>query len=183
MHGLQPCRCLPYHVAWCAMTADGHRLLPQKPLDGASKKSLHIPLDKVRQLPRERRAVGAAKTAVGRFFRAPHPETPINRDFYRRRAWNFHEKRPKLPPFEMAIRGPKRKNGVSCHPAGASCLPFWSKNEKVCRQCIYIEKIAYLCSIIYIPSVFHKHFFRNSFIPCLRKSGIFFIFAPEFLKY
>ena len=38
--------------------------------------SLHIPLDNGGQLPRERRAVGAAETAVGRFMRAPHPENP-----------------------------------------------------------------------------------------------------------
>ena len=34
------------------------------------------------QLPRERRAVGAVVTAVGRFF-APHtPKMPINRAFF-----------------------------------------------------------------------------------------------------
>ncbi len=78
---------------------------------------------------------------------APHaPEMPINRDFYRLRPWNFCEKRPKLPLVEMSIRGPERKNGFTCLSPMSDCLPFWSKNEKVCGRCIFLRKNAYLCS-------------------------------------
>lgn len=129
------------------MTADGVHSIHTWLID-TSKNSLHIPPSEGWQLPRERRAVGAVLSAVGRFF-APHtPKMPINRAFFIRRPWNFDEKRPKLPLFEMTIRGPKRKNGTNCHTLMADCLPFWVKNEKVCRQCLTIGNNVYLCNII-----------------------------------
>ena len=66
------------------MTADVEGVGRHTSLFDTSKSPLHIPLCEVRQLPRERRAVGAVKTAVGR-EKAPHTsERPINRAFYRR---------------------------------------------------------------------------------------------------
>jgi hypothetical protein len=128
-----------------------------------SKISLHIPPSEGWQLPRERRAVEAADTAVGRFF-APHtPKMPINRAFLIRRPWNFDKKRPKLPPQSVAIRDPKRKNGANCHTLMGDCLPFWVKNEKVCRQCNHIGKNFYLCSEL----VSTRLLFYKSQIPCM----------------
>lgn len=87
---------------------------------------------------------GLLRQQWGALF-APHtPEMPINRDFYRRRPWNLCKKRPKLPSPDATIRGPKRKNGVTCLSPMGDCLPFCVKNEKVCRQCFHIGKIIYL---------------------------------------
>jgi hypothetical protein len=107
---------------------------------------------------------GLLKQQWGAFF-APHtPETPINRDFYRRRQWNFCEKRPKLPLAEMAIRGPKRKNGFSCLSPMGDCLPFWIKNEKSGNLLARIGKIVYLCTQDYLDL---KSLFLGTYIPCL----------------
>ena len=57
----------------------------------------------------------------------------------------------------MSIRGPKRKNDINCHVADTDCLPFWMKNEKVCRQCFSIGKNVYLCSTNHkVGTRFHK---------------------------
>ena len=95
---------------------------------------------------------GLLRQQWGALFTPHTPETPINRDFYRRRPWNFCEKRPKLPLCEMAIRGPERKNGVTCLSPMGDCHPFRVKNEKVCRRRVYIRKIVYLCTCILIIS-------------------------------
>ena len=113
-----------FHVSEFAMTADNV-----------------VGSDKRRQLPQVKspyifrfEKVGNCLGSVGRWgvliqqwgaLFAPHaPEMPINRDFYRRRPWNFCEKRPKVPLAEMSIRGPERKNGVSCLSPMGDCLPF-----------------------------------------------------------
>jgi hypothetical protein len=93
------------------------------------------------QLPRERRAVGAREVDVGRFL-APHtPEMPINTAFFVLQPWTFNKKRPKLPLFEVTIRGPKWKKGACVHVSMGDCHPFWMKNEKVSRLCFSIGKI------------------------------------------
>ena len=141
-----------FHVVWYAMTADIVRVDVV-----ASDTRGQLPQVKSRYIFRSKKK-GNCLRSVGRWgllspswgaLFVPHtPETPINRDFYRRRPWNFCEKRPKLPPFEVAIRGPERKNGVSCLSHMGDCLPFCVKNEKVCRLCFCIGKFVYLCSRI-----------------------------------
>ena len=54
-----------------------------------SKNSLHIPLEQKGQLPRERRAVGAAKAAARRFFRPKVLKNACLWDFLPKRVWNF----------------------------------------------------------------------------------------------
>lgn len=143
-----------FHVVWYAMTADIVRVDVV-----ASDTRGQLPQVKSRYIFRSKKK-GNCLRSVGRWgllspswgaLFVPHtPETPINRDFYRRRPWNFCEKRPKLPLVEMSIRGPKRKNGLTCLSPMGDCLPFWVKIEKVIRQYIHISKNFYLCRRILV---------------------------------
>ena len=65
---------------------------------------------------------------------------------------------------EMAIRGPKRKNGVTCLSPMGDCLPFWIKNEKSGNLLARIRKIVYLCTQDYLDL---KSSFLGTYIPCL----------------
>ena len=122
-----------FHVVWYAMTAD----VVRADVFGSDTRG-QLPQVKSRYIFRSIKG-GNCLGSVGRWgllkqqwgaFFAPHtPEMPINRDFYRRRPWNFEEKLPKLPLVEMSIRGPKRKNGVTCLSPMGDCLPFCVKNE------------------------------------------------------
>ena len=122
-----------FHVVWYAMTAD----VVRADVFGSDTRG-QLPQVKSRYIFRSIKG-GNCLGSVGRWgllkqqwgaFFAPHtPEMPINRDFYRRRPWNFEEKLPKLPLVEMSIRDPKRKNEFSCLSPMGDCLPFCVKNE------------------------------------------------------
>lgn len=117
-----------FHVVWYAMTAD----VVLSDVFGSDTRG-QLPQVKSRYIFRSEKK-GNCLGSVGRWgllrqqwgaLFAPHtPETLINRAFLIPRPWNFCEKRPKLPLVEMTIRGPERKNGLSCHSTMGDCLPF-----------------------------------------------------------
>ncbi len=143
------------------------------------EKALHIPLAIGRQLPRQRRAVGAAEVGRSAFFRAARPEMPVNKAFRVKRQWNFHENRPELPPSEAAIRGCGTKKRASCHALECFCHPIAMKKKKVWQTFGGTRKNAYLCSVVLLTTLYLK---TNKSVPCLRKSGIFRTFAAATTK-
>ena len=86
---------------------DGRVTERQKPVGDTSKKPLHIPLFKGGQLPRERRAVGAAKPAVGRSFRAPHPVYPDKQGILIPPIVEFFRKTTQIAISRCSNSGPK----------------------------------------------------------------------------
>ena len=96
---------------------DGARATQETPL--------HIPLKRARQLPRKRRAVGAAKAGAGRFCWTKTLKVGFLAGFSSEGSWNWREKCPEFPPFKAVFRHGLPKNGgyKSFRTAVAARLP------------------------------------------------------------